>query len=184
MKKQYSYILLFGIIIILITPSIYYIFVGFNSVISKNGSDWATFGSYFGGVTSAMLSFLSIYLIVTSLNTQNKIRLRDEIIRSVNISYEIIENFLQIKIAPKTGDKDILFGLFVWGIVKLDNADTNEIQRALKKLKLLTDNYQVTIEMYEKEFSDFNNLFQNHRLNLTELQKYVKDNLIDQKEKI
>lgn len=59
----------FGTIIVIITFGLYPIY--FKSVLnfqlSKNPNDWATFGNYVGGVLSPILSFISILLIIKSI---------------------------------------------------------------------------------------------------------------------
>ena len=60
MKKGNLYALAGLILILSILPAIFFIanFWGFN--ISKNASDWGTFGDYFGGILNSFFSFLTL----------------------------------------------------------------------------------------------------------------------------
>lgn len=61
--------------------------------LSKLPSDWAMVGGFFGGVLAPLLSFISIVLLIESLNFQKKtnLSLESEIIRSKKL--EILKTF-------------------------------------------------------------------------------------------
>lgn len=69
---KYKSIIIFSVIFI-ITAFLVYIcrfFYGLNYVLSPNVEDWAHFGTYFSGLLGPVLSFLSIILLVRSIDMQ------------------------------------------------------------------------------------------------------------------
>ena len=63
MGKQEKLFLLVVLIVILIISTIYF-YNFFSLQLSKEGSDWGTFGEYFGGVLNPILTCFLIYLVL------------------------------------------------------------------------------------------------------------------------
>ena len=61
-----------GLLLIAMVGGVYYAFVGAGHPISTSGVAWAQFGEYFGGVTGALLSFISILLLVYTVHLQSQ----------------------------------------------------------------------------------------------------------------
>lgn len=72
-KGRLNLILLFGIfsIMVLFIPLIPY-FIIFNGELSNNPNDWSSFGSYYGGIVTPILTFITIIFIIMNLNNQKE----------------------------------------------------------------------------------------------------------------
>lgn len=66
-----SIFLIMAIVTIIIT-SVFWLTFFHNLPISKNTGDWSNFGSYMGGVTGPLLSFISIILVLQTLKQTQK----------------------------------------------------------------------------------------------------------------
>ncbi|MBL0612281.1 hypothetical protein JD508_18815 [Aeromonas jandaei] len=64
--------LLVSVAMIIAVASFYYLNFGIGGHISDQTDTWAQFGDYFGGVLNPVLSFISIVLLVRSLNFQRE----------------------------------------------------------------------------------------------------------------
>lgn len=71
MKGRYVFSIAVAIALI---PIAYYVFFGLvlDLPASKDPADWSGVGDYFGGIANPLLSFISIVLIVNSLNLQRE----------------------------------------------------------------------------------------------------------------
>lgn len=65
-------ILTFGLLLIAAVGGAYYAYVGFDRSFSTSGEDWGQFGDYFGGVSSTLLAFINILLLVYTINLRSE----------------------------------------------------------------------------------------------------------------
>ncbi|ENY3129621.1 hypothetical protein ACFXAP_003699 [Vibrio cholerae] len=88
MNKNYSFfvIILITIAIGLMGP---YLFI-FNGGLSNNSSDWGSFGSYFGGVLSPILSFFTIIVLIITSDDQKRLLSRQ--LKSQSEEIEMLKN--------------------------------------------------------------------------------------------
>lgn len=182
-KKPPLLILLFGLAIVITVPLAFYIFVGKGMPFSNSGSDWAAFGDYFGGVSGALLSFISIILVVYTIwkqqeqikNTQKESQ-RSDVIKNIFLAYSEIEKYLQLKIAAKTDFVEVVFGHIVWGIVGKDYSQKHEFLKALQRLFQLTYMYCICIGEYKNNFNKIDFMYKVHSQKARELLKYIENN--------
>jgi hypothetical protein len=87
------YISAIALIFAVISSYIFQFYFNLGYRISDNPSDWVDFGDFFNGLTSPILSFISMMLLIHSLNLQNQANkeLRDEI--KINQKREHIRSF-------------------------------------------------------------------------------------------
>jgi len=67
-------VLFSGILLIGAVAGAYYSYIGIDKVISTSGEDWGQFGDYFGDVAEALLSFISILLLVYTIHLKTRVR--------------------------------------------------------------------------------------------------------------
>ncbi|WP_409010987.1 hypothetical protein [Aeromonas salmonicida] len=134
----------------------YYIFVGKGLPISDNGSDWSTFGSYFGGVVGPIFSFLSTILLFytimqQSINIKNASSesLKLDMLRYVSRAEEEIEQWLRTDLASIHDNKTVQLSLIVRGVVKPQYANKDELNPCLIRLVKLTCTYTSAIALYK-----------------------------------
>lgn len=80
MLNRYS-IVAIGLMAIVIASYVFQFYFNLGYEISENPSDWVDFGAFFNGLVSPLLSFVSLVLLIQSLNLQNQanIELRAEV---------------------------------------------------------------------------------------------------------
>jgi hypothetical protein len=149
-------ILLVGGIIIVGVPAAFYFYVGVDASISTNAKDWATFGSYFGGVAGALLSFTSILLILFTISQQKSVieqqyddSIKRDLLQYVSKSSDEIDNWLKKYLASTHDNKTVEFGDIVWGIVNPEYANKTEFNAAINRLLKLTCSYCTSIALYK-----------------------------------
>ncbi|HHF2906766.1 TPA: hypothetical protein ACPJZ5_004610 [Vibrio diabolicus] len=98
----------FAAFVVLGTGFTFYWNVGQGLELSDKGSDWASFGSYFGGVAGALLSFFSVLLLIITVwlqSSQIKQASEDsknlELLGLVTRADNEIEQWLKIRPAKK-----------------------------------------------------------------------------------
>jgi hypothetical protein len=137
--------------------------------------DWGIFGDYFGGVSGAFLSFISILLIVYTIDQQSRQieharqeAFKNDLLQNVSKADDEIDRWLRKRLAAQQGDKDVEFGDIVWGIVPPSYASSKEFSAAIVRLHKLTCTYCVTLGLY-KDNIDTYFIFQQHRQKADEL---------------
>ncbi|TQP73705.1 hypothetical protein [Vibrio cholerae] len=80
MLNRYS-IVAIGLMAIVIASYVFQFYFNLGYKISEKPSDWVDFGDFFNGLVSPLLSFVSLVLLIQSLNLQNQanIELRAEV---------------------------------------------------------------------------------------------------------
>lgn len=153
----------------------FYLYVGYGLPLSNKASDWGVFGDYFGGVSSAFLSFISILLIVYTIDQQSRQieharqeTFKRDLLQNVSKADDEIDTWLRKMLAAKRGDKYVEFGDIVWGIVDPDYANSKEFSAAVARLHKLTCTYCATLGLY-KDNIDTYFIFQQHRQKADEL---------------
>lgn len=131
-----------GLFIILLPIVLFYYYVGNGLAFSNCDQNWAAFGSYFGGITGPLLSFLSIILILYTIK-QNK----DDIEKTNCLNkFEKMDHDLsllfQLKLAPNTGTcPEVEFQSIYFGAVEITYPNKKEIKAALIELYKITASY-------------------------------------------
>jgi uncharacterized membrane protein len=169
LKKRYLIIILIaGLVIIFSTSIAFYLNVGKDAAISNASNDWANFGSYYGGVTSSLLSFISIILIIITIQNQSeesqKLELlnrqyieelrKHELEKNLSVEYDNIVSFLKIKILSFPNKSNTEFGLVAWGITEESKIDPTELKKAKKNLYPFISMYISYIGIYENEYTN------------------------------
>ncbi|TOL87873.1 hypothetical protein [Vibrio parahaemolyticus] len=144
----------FAAFVVLGTGFTFYCNVGQGLELSDKGSDWASFGSYFGGVAGALLSFFSVLLLIITVwlqSSQIKQASEDsknlELLGLVTRADNEIEQWLKIRPAKKSIEGDIEFSLIVWGLVDPSYINPKEFKSAFNRLISLTEMYCAAIEL-------------------------------------
>ena len=163
-------VLLAGLMLVISVSAAYYIFVGAGHTISTSGDDWGNCGDYFGGVAGALLSFLSILLLVYTIHlqsqqlsdTQHEVLKRDLLVHVTKADDEI-ERWLQRKLATHDSfEVATEFGDIVWGIVDRDYVSTKEFKNAVIRLNSLTFLYCESLALYRSNIDSYF-IFKHHK---------------------
>jgi len=172
---RFLIIFLTGALIITGVFYAFYLHVGFGLPLSNTASDWGIFGDYFGGVSSALLSFISILLIVYTIDQQSRQieharqeAFKRDLLQNVSKADDEIERWLRKRLSAKQGDKDVEFGEIVWGLVKPTYPNAEEFSAAVARLHKLICTYCVTLGLYKDNIDTFF-IFQQHQQKADEL---------------
>jgi hypothetical protein len=171
-----------GLLIVSAVAGAYYIFVGEAQPLSSSGEDWGTFGDYFGGVAGALLSFLSILLLVYTIQLQvqqlsdsQHETLKRDLLAHVTKADDEIERWLQRKLAyVSMSGQTIEFGDVVWGILKCKDINPPEFERAVVRLHLLTCLYCEALGLYRDNIDPYF-IFKYHRQKAKALLKFLEE---------
>lgn len=144
MAKRLPFIAI-GVVIILFVIIPFYYSIGIDATLSDDDKNWASFGNYFGGVATPLLSFLNFWLIINTIKkSEQQIELarykilKQDFIEHISKADEEIERWLQKKLAVKNETGVLVeFGDIVWGLVKPGYPDEKEFQKALSRLSKL-----------------------------------------------
>ncbi|OCH12635.1 hypothetical protein [Aliivibrio fischeri] len=71
MLNRYS-ISAIGLMVVVVASYVYQFYFNLGYEISEQPSDWVDFGDFFNGLVSPLLSFVSLVLLIQSLNLQNQ----------------------------------------------------------------------------------------------------------------
>ena len=181
--SRFRLVFLVGTAIIIASVVVFHLFVGIGHPLSGSGQDWGVFGDYFGGVVGALFSFLSVLLIVYTIDQQNvqiasarDESLKRDLLLHVSKADEEIERWLQKKLASVSNVQPVEFGDIVWGLVDASCARPAELTAALNRLLVLTCNYCASIALY-KDNINTHFVFQQHRQKAEELISFLSHHL-------
>ena len=148
-------------------------FVGYGATLSDSGDDWGVFGDYFGGTAGTILAFISVLLLVYTINQQRyEIQVsRDEafkldVLQHVSKADEEIERWLRRPISVNR--QQVEFGDIVWGLKDTKYADVPQLEAALIRLHKLTCMYCASIALYRDNIEP-HFVFQHHRAKAEDL---------------
>lgn len=152
-----------GLLVISIVSGAYYFIVGSAYPLSSNGEDWGNFGDYFGGVAGALLSFLSILLLVYTIHLQihqlsdaQHETLKRDLLAHVTKADDEIERWLQRKLPYRSmSGQTVEFGDVVWGILQSRDINGQEFERAVVRLHVLTCLYCEALALYRDNIDPY-----------------------------
>lgn len=180
--KKIIFVFAAGVLLIFSVAGTYYLYVGAGRPISHDGIDWAVFGNYFGGVLGSLLSFISILLLVYTVelqrkqldNAQYEMRKRDMLSHVAKADDEI-ERWLGRKLTDysdfSNGAEE--FGDVVWGLISHNRFNTNEFCVAVVRLHLLTCRYCQALGLYRENVDPFH-IFSYHKQKAESLLQFLK----------
>jgi|10_taG_2_1085330.scaffolds.fasta_scaffold01006_16 uncharacterized membrane protein len=144
--KKLIIIALIGLLALSICAGAFYFYVGIGKDISPNGADWSDFGGFYGGVVGPILSFISIILLVYTINQQSEANehtsdetTKLDMLRNMSGSEQEVESWLKTELASSQGNKEVQLGLIVWGVVKPSYVNQQELGACLERLLKLTN---------------------------------------------
>lgn len=101
---------LLGLVVLAGAIAAYHWLGGFGSFFSRHVSDWANFGTYFGGVAGPLLSFLALLAVVWTLRLQYQLlerdrerQLADRHVRWLDAVYKDMQDVLHAPLATTMG---------------------------------------------------------------------------------
>lgn len=178
MKKLIVFIFI-GLLALLFFSGAYYFYVGFDKTISSSGSDWSQFGSYYGGIAGPILSFISIILLVYTINQQSEVNEKTSIettkldlLRYMSGSEQEIDSWLRTEIASIQNNKSVQLGHIVWGVVKPSYVNQEEFGICLERLLKLTCSYCSSIALYEANVDPYF-IYKQHHSKAMELIEFL-----------
>lgn len=176
-------VLLVGLGIIVVTAVAYYYWVGRGAPISTLGEDWAVFGSYFGGVAGALLSFVSVILILFTIHQQRRQiaatedeNRKNDLLLHISKADEEIERWLHKRLASTTDGQTVEFGDVAWGLVRPGYVQNAELAPALERLLKLTCTYCGAIALYEANINT-HFIYQQHRQKAQDLVAFLEKHI-------
>jgi uncharacterized membrane protein len=162
--------LLTGLLLIAAVVGVFFNFVNLGKPALSDGQYWALFGTYFGGVAGPLLTFLSILLIVYTVNQQsNQIAsadhetLKRDLLAHITKADEEIDHWLQRQLPmPRPDGLTVEFGDIVWGLANSNCASSPEFRVAIDRLHYLTSLYCEALGLYRDNI-DPHFIFAYHR---------------------
>jgi hypothetical protein len=149
--------------VIVVVGGAFYAHVGIGQNFSSKGEDWSTFGEYFGGVAGALLSFVSIILLVYTIrlqmqqisDAQDEVLKRD-LLAHITKADDEIERWLQRRLATVSlSEQTIEFGDVVWGVLQPKQVSPQEFKPAVGRLLVLTALYCEAIALYRDNINPY-----------------------------
>ena len=170
---------LIGLLVLSLCAGAFYLYVGVGKSISGNGADWSDFGGFYGGVLGPILSFVSIILLVYTINQQadaNELTSHEttklDMLRYMSGSEQEIESWLKTELASSQSNKAVQLELIVWGLVKPSYANQQELGACLERLLKLTCAYCSSIALYEANVDPYF-IYKQHHSKATELIEFL-----------
>ena len=178
--KNLVIIVLISLLALSLCAGAFYFYVGIGKSISANGSDWSDFGDFYGGVAGPILSFISIILLIYTINQQadaNKLTSAEitklDMLRYISGSQQEIESWLKTELASSQSNSAVPLGLIVRGVVKPDYVDQQKLGICLERLLKLTCAYCSSIALYEANVDSYF-IYKQHHSTATELIEFLK----------
>ncbi|WP_243288735.1 hypothetical protein [Geothrix terrae] len=148
--------LLTGLLLIAAVIGVFFKFEYLGKPALSDGQYWALFGTYFGGVVGPLLTFLSVLLIVYTINQQSKQiasadheTLKRDLLAHITKADDEIDRWLQRQLPmPRPSGLTVEFGDIVWGLAKSDCASLPEFRTAIARLHYLTSLYCEALGLY------------------------------------
>lgn len=157
------FVLLAGIALIVGVGGAYYSYVGSGLPPSTNSEAWAQFGSYFGGVAGALLSFISILLLVYTVHLQSgqlaeaqHETLKRDLLAHVTKAEHEVNHWLERRLAARSAEGvTVEFGDVVWGILDPTYINPKEFKKATVRLHELVCLYCESLALYRDNIDSF-----------------------------
>lgn len=182
--KRILLVFVIGVALLLAVSGFFYTHVGLGYQLSKNATDWASFGEYFGGVAGPLLAFISILLLVYTVSLQSEQLadaqhqiLKRDLLAHVTKAEDEISHWLGREIAlPSLSGATVEFGDVVWGLTKPKQVDAREFNRAVVRLHVLTCLYCEALALYRDNIDPYF-IFKYHRQKAESLLKFLKEHV-------
>jgi len=186
-----------GLTTIIIVAGLFYWHVGRYWSISAKGEHWAYFGDYFGGVAGPLLAFISIILVLYTIQQQSKqleaahedgIRRDEEETKRDLLLYiakadEEIDRWLQRRIHAERSEANSPLADFVWGGVSASYFNQSELRSSISRLHRLTAHFCSAVALYRDNI-DTHYVFRHYRDKAMELVRFFEkhENYLTQQE--
>ena len=175
--------LLVGILSIGVVIGVFFKIAALRTPSLPDGQYWAQFGTYFGGVAGPLLTFLTVLLLVYTINQQtgqiasaDRETLKRDLLAHITKADEEIDHWLQRQLpAPRPDGYMVEFGDIVWGLVKFDGASIPEFRIALARLHTLTCLYCEALGLYRDNINLYF-IFTYHRKKAESLLAFLQKN--------
>lgn len=171
--KNLAIISIIGLAALVLPSLFFYCYVGMDASFSNQGADWSEFGSYFGGLGGPLLAFLSVILLVYTIQQQTQAALKIDMLRYVSSAGQEIDDWLKTDIASSSRDGEAVnIGLIVWGVVSPNCVNPKELGICLERLLKLTCSYCSAIALYEANVDPYF-IYKQHYAKASELIKFL-----------
>ncbi|MGE0673883.1 MAG: hypothetical protein AB7O64_12575 [Methylibium sp.] len=171
----------FAIIALCIVAAVggaFYLGVGVGAKPSEAAKDWADFGSFFGGVAGALLSFFTVLLLIYGSHqqlgqiqdAQDETRKRD-LLQYVTRAEDHVDHWLSRKL-PTANGGHIELGDIVWGLSLPDVVSRSLFDRSLERLLRLMCSYSAALGLYRANVDHYF-VYQLHREKALALLEYL-----------
>lgn len=157
---------------------VFYLGVGQGVKPSEAAKDWADFGSFYGGVAGALLSFFTVILLIHNAHQQlsqiqaahQEAKKRD-LLQYITRAEDHIDHWLGRKL-PTTQGGDVELGDIVWGLHLPDIVTRSVFDKSLNRLLQLTCSYCVALGLYRANI-DSHFTFRLHRDKALKILEYL-----------
>jgi hypothetical protein len=156
----------------------FYLGVGVGAKPSEAAKDWADFGSFFGGVAGALLSFFTVLLLIYNAQqqanqieeAQHEARKRD-LLQYITRAEDHLDHWLARKLPALEGGH-VELGDIVWGLHLPSVVERSHFDKSLDRLLQLTCGYSVALGLYRANI-DHHFTYQLHRNKASKLLDYL-----------
>lgn len=178
--KRIVLVFVIGVVLLLAVGGAFYLYVVLPQSRSYSATDWANFGSYFGGVAGTLLAFISILLLVYTIHVQGRQladaqheALKRDLLAHVTRADDEIGSWLRHQIAlPSLSGATVEFGDVVWGLLESKQVNAVEFKRAVVRLHVLTCLYCEALALYRENIDSYF-IFKYYRQKAESLLKFL-----------
>jgi hypothetical protein len=154
---------------------------GFSDAVSRGNQDWSAFGSYFGGMATAIVGFASVVILSITLlqqqsqmGHQSKNELKQDILSLIDKAEGKIDKLLQHEFAPVDG-RPITLQEVVDGIRSMPELATPPYSSMIIRLFLLTGEYVESLMLYRDNVNPYF-VYRFHRKRIEEIYAFLEKN--------
>jgi hypothetical protein len=146
-----------GMAVLVGTIALYF---GHGAVVPRSPEEWASFGTYVGGIDGPLLSFLALIAVVRTLHVQRAMleveqarQLADKHVRWLDALYKDIVEALDGRVS-----KDISLREILDGDVEASQVERKRFTSRLENLMQLVAQYCQAVALYRDNISEFYDL--------------------------
>jgi len=149
--------ILAGLLVLVGTIAVYF---GYGGSIPRTSDQWAQFGTYVGGVTGPLLSFLALIAVVRTLHLQRSTleleqarQLADQHLRWLDALYADMIELLDAALTPEITLRSVFDG-----DVEPEKVERKRLEKRLDNLMRLLVQYCQAVALYRDNISEFYDL--------------------------
>jgi hypothetical protein len=150
------YLVVAGLALLLVVAvcAPFYLVIGSESVVSRDAKDWSDFASYAGGLLAPALAFISILLVLYTIERRDREATKRDLLANVEKADAAVSHWLQRSLPASSGSPRE-YGDVVWGLVDTVAVDASHLKRADERLVELVCYYSQTLALYRDNIDHY-----------------------------